>query len=79
MYACAAVIFVNMTSQDIYSHPETDYQKFVNAYRAKNPYYERKEIVKKSGVLWSEIKGDARKVAKYIASAPIWLYGSMVQ
>ena len=43
---------------------------FVNAYRAKNPYYQKKDIVKKAGVLWSEIKGDAGKIADYIASAP---------
>ena len=57
-------------SQDIYPNPVDDYQRFVNAYKAKNPYHTRKQVTEEATELWRSIKNYQEKIDAYISSAP---------
>ena len=50
---CAAKSMASKSkSQDIYPNPVDDYQRFVNAYKAKNPYHTRKQVTEEATELW---------------------------
>ena len=46
----------------IYSNPDCDYQRFVNAVQLKHSYVSNKDVVTKANKLWKELKNDKSKV-----------------
>ena len=46
----------------IYSNPDCDYQRLVNASQLKHSYVSNKDVVTNANKLWKEMKNDKNKV-----------------
>lgn len=49
-------------NRDIYAKPSNSYEKFVNAFKRRNPHWGNKKVVTDANKLWKIIKTDPAKV-----------------